>query len=148
MVKVRRSTLVAAAIVLLFFLALTAVAYINALRQAKAIQVFNAAVKYILVPHGIAVGNFTVKSFSRIACMGTANGSVQFFLLSPAQYQNVERNHTISSAIYVTPSGDYINVTNVYVKPGTYYVVIYNPSPNQTVSLVFSGYCEVIQYGG
>jgi len=26
--------------------------------------------------------------------------------------------------------------------------VIYNPSPNQTVSLVFSGYCEVIPYGG
>ena len=147
MVKARRSTLVAAAVVLLFFLALTAVAYINALRQAKAIQVFNAAVKYVLVPHGIAVSNFTVTSFSRIACMGTANGSVQFFLLSPAQYQNVERNHTISSAIYVTPSGDYINVTNVYVEPGTYYVIIYNPS-NQTVSLIFSGYCEVIPYGG
>jgi len=96
MVKVRRSTLVAAAVVLLFFLALTAVAYINALRQAKAIQVFNAAVKYVLVPHGIAVSNFTVKSFSRIACMGTANGSVQFFLLSPDQYQNCgEEPHDI-----------------------------------------------------
>jgi len=59
----------------------------------------------------------------------------------------VERNHTISSAIYVTPSGNYINVTNVYAEPGTYYVVIYNSS-NQTVSLVFSGYCEVVQYGG
>jgi len=103
-------------------------------------------VKYILVPHGIAVSNFTVKSFSRIVCMGTANGSVQFFLLTPDQYQTVERNHTISSAIYVTPPGDYINVTNVYAKPGTYYVVIYNSS-NQTVSLIFSGYCEVIQYG-
>ena len=147
MVKVRRSTLVAAAVVLLFFLALTAVAYINALRQAKAIQVFNAAVKYVLVPHGIAVSNFTVMSFSRIACIGTANGSVQFFLLSPTQYQLVERNHTLSSAIYVTPSGSYINVTNVYVEPGTYYAIIYNPS-NQTTSLVFSGYCEVIPYGG
>jgi hypothetical protein len=147
MVKVRRSTLIAAAVVLLFFLALTAVAYINALRQAKAIQIFNAAVKYILMPHSIVMSNFTATSFSRIACMGTANGSVQFFLLSPAQYQLVERNHTISSAVYVTPSGNYINVTNVYVEPGTYYVVIYNPS-NQTVSLIFSGYCEVIQYGG
>jgi len=146
MIKARRSTLMAVATVLLFFLALTAVAYINALRQSRAIQVFDAAVKYILVPHGIAVSNFTVKSFSRIACMGTANGSVQFFLLSPAQYQVVERNHTISSAIYVAPSGDYINVTNVYVEPGTYYVVIYNPS-NETVSLIFSGYCEVIEYG-
>jgi hypothetical protein len=147
MVKARRTTLMVAAVVLLFFLALTAVAYINALRQAKAIQVFDAAVKYILVPHGIAVSNFTVKSFSRLACMGTANGSVQLFLLSPTQYQMVERNHTISSAVYVTPSENYINVTNVYVEPGTYYVVIYNPS-NQTVSLIFSGYCEVIQYGG
>jgi len=147
MVKVRRSTLIAAAVVLLFFFALTAVAYINALRQSRAIQIFNAAAKYLLVPHGIAVSNFTVASFSRIACMGTANGSVQFFLMSPAQYQLVERNRTISSAIYITPSGNYINVTNVYVEPGTYYVVIYNPSSNQTVSLIFSGYCEVIQYG-
>jgi len=147
MVKVRRSTLMAAAVVLLFFLALTAVAYINALRQTKAIQIFNAAAKYLIVPHGIAMGNFTVKSFSRIACMGTANGSVQLFLLTPAQYQILERNHTITSAIYITPPGNYINVTNVYVEPGTYYVVIYNPSPNQTVSLIFSGYCEVIGYG-
>ena len=35
MVKARRSTLVAAAVVLLFFLALTAVAYINALRPVS-----------------------------------------------------------------------------------------------------------------
>ncbi len=68
-------------------------------------------------------------------------------LLTLTMYQIVERNHTISSAIYVTPSGNYINVTNVYVEPGTYYAVIYNPSPNQTVSLIFSGYCEVIQNG-
>ncbi len=147
MVKVKRSTLIAAAVVLFFFLALTAVAYVNSLRQARATQIFNAAAKYLLVPHGIAVSNFTVTSFSRIACMGTANGSVQFFLLSPAQYQLVERNRTISSAIYVTPSGNYVNVTNVYVEPGTYYAIIYNPS-NQTTSLVFSGYCEVIPYGG
>ncbi|MFP3319088.1 MAG: hypothetical protein RXO24_00855 [Acidilobus sp.] len=147
MPKVRRSTLIVAAVVLFFFIALTAVAYVNSLRQARVTPIFNAAVKYILGPHDIAVSNFTVTSFSRIACMGTANGSVQFFLMSPAQYQNVERNRTISSAIYVTPSGNYINVTNVYVEPGTYYVIIYNPS-NQTTSLVFSGYCEVIPYGG
>jgi len=146
MVKVRRSTLIVAAVVLLFFLALTAVSYINALRQAKAVQIFDATVKYVLVPHGIAVSNFTVNSFSRIACMAISNGSVEFYLLSPAQYQTVTHNHTISSAIYATAPGDYINVTNVYAEPGTYYVVIYNPS-NQTISLIFSGYCEVVQYG-
>ncbi len=55
MVKVKRSTLIAAAVVLFFFLALTAVAYVNSLRQARATQIFNAAAKYLLVPHGIAV---------------------------------------------------------------------------------------------
>lgn len=132
-------------IIIIFYVGLSYVSYINAQKQYHAVYIINPSISTLdFMPHGIFTANVTVNTLSQVLCFLSANRTgIVFYVFNYQGYYNFTHIKPASAL-----AGTLFNISsvsidgNLHLEPGTYYFVIWNPN-NYSLKVTITGYCEV-----